>query len=114
MLSDMCVFEYPSNQIRENCLKTMEKKKLEDPSGGELKNDRAKTALQIQRNGALRKAVDSLKKNPAYQGKINEIFWKKNDPKDKDREIRVDGSLAFCQTIDDVSGRFIPPFVGTA
>ena len=75
----MCVLEYPSNQIRESCLKAMKRKKLEDPHGGELKVDRAKTALQIQRNGALRKAMDSLKKNPAYQGKPVEIDWKKNE-----------------------------------
>ena len=74
--------------------------------------DRAKPALQLQRNGALRKALDFLKKASVNQGQTIEIVWLKEDTKDKNREVRVNGALAFCQTLDDMPGIFVSPFNG--
>ena len=104
-LTDMCIVELASNNIRENALKELGKRALQ-----ELKVDRAKTAMQRQRNAALRKAEEMLKKNSTFKNKNIEIVWKKADPKDKAREVLVGGETAFRQTIDDVSGFCVPPF----
>ena len=91
-------------------LNVLGKKGLKDPSGNELKIDRAKTAIQIQRNNHLRKALDILKKDTSCVGKTVEIVWQQEDKKDKSREVWVDKVPAFRQTSDDLSGSFLPPF----
>ena len=110
ILTDICLAEFSSNSIRESALNVLGKKGLKDPSGNELKIDRAKTAIQIQRNNHLRKALDILKKDTSCAGKTVEIIWQQEDKKDKSREVWVDKVPAFRQTSDDLSGSFLPPF----
>ena len=110
VLTDICLAEFSSNSIRETALNVLGKKGLKDPSGNELKIDRAKTAIQIQRNNHLRKALDILKKDTSCVGKTVEIIWQQEDKKDKSREVWVDKVPAFRQTSDDLSGSFLPPF----
>ena len=69
--------------------------------------DRAKTQIQLNRNGALRKAVDVLKKEVGGDTKV-EIVWRKIGS--RDREVTVNGDQAFRQTIDDSQGVFLAGF----
>ena len=73
------------------------------------KADRAKSQTQLKRNSALRDACSKLKNDSQNKGKSVEIVWKKDDNKDKSREILVGDQVTFRQNIDDVSGSFLPP-----
>ena len=72
----MWIVEFPSNEDREYALRELNKKSCKDTSGADLKIDRAKTKLQLQRNTFLREAVDILKKDKQNAGKKIEIIWK--------------------------------------
>ena len=61
----------------------------------------------MNRNAALRKASDALKKKVPEGTKI-EIVWKKTGS--KDREVEVAGTPAFRQTIDDQVGTFLSSY----
>ena len=79
---------------------------VQDPHGNVLKIDRAKSAGQLQRNSALTRASDSLKK--ANSTKEVKIIWQKDDRNDKGREVIVGNEIVFHQEIDDRS--FVTPF----
>ena len=62
--TDMCIVELSSNSMREDALKKIvQKGPLKDQGNHELKVDRAKTTLQIQRDSALIRVSDLLKKH---------------------------------------------------
>ena len=85
--------------------------KSKDTLHGTLHADRAKTQSQLKRNTALRDAMAKLKADPrGAKNKKVEILWKKTDPKDKNREVVIDGICAFRQGVDDISGSFLSPF----
>ena len=110
-LIDMCIAELPSNAAREAAVRSLSDYAVQDLNGHVLKIDRAKTAGQIQRDSALMRASDSLKKgNPNKEVKI---IWQKDDRNDKGREETVGNDVAFRQEIDDVLGSFVSPFSGT-
>ena len=69
--------------------------------------DRAKIFAQLNRNNALRKASDALKKEIPKDGEVS-IVWKKTGS--KDREVEVNGVPAFRQTISDSIGNFLSAF----
>ena len=106
-LSGVCIVEFQSRSIREDVLSKLQDSKSDSKKNLEIA--RAKTSSQLERNSALRKAEEILKKE-APTKKI-EIIWKKPDSKDKTREVNVDGIPAFRQNISDSSGCFLSPFV---
>ena len=108
-LTDMCVVAVNSNNVRENFLKEYEKKSGQNNNSGytDLKVDRAKSAAQLSRNNALRKASDILKKEAPSNSEVKN-GWKKTGS--KDREVEVNGNPVFRQTISDSSGIFLAPF----
>ena len=110
VVTDMLVIEFSSRETREKFLADISKKNLRSSGGNELKFDRAKTTFQLQRNAALRNAMANLKSNPQHAGKTIEIVWQNADRKIKDREVRVGDVPAFRQTINDITGVFVPPF----
>ena len=110
-LTNMCTVELASNTAREAALRTLSEYDVQDPNGNVLKIDRAKSAGQLQRNSALTRASDSLKK--ANSTKEVKIIWQKDDRNDKGREVTVGNDVAFRQEIDDVLGSFVSPFSGT-
>ena len=93
---------------REQFLKDYEKSpdKVKGLTKSTLKIDRAKTFAQLNRNNALRKVSDLLKKEKADS--VVDIVWKKTGS--KNREVTIDGYPAFCRTPEDSSGSFFPPF----
>ena len=107
-MSPICVAEFPTRETRENILKTLAGKTLV----GDLKFDRAKTAMQLKRNSALRQACDLLKKDVRCSGKSVEIIWQMEDKKDRSREITVDHYPVFRQNFSDLSGQFLGEFTG--
>ena len=110
-LSDMCVMEFVSNAEREQVLKKFDKRdKSQDQVVGKLEVDRAKSQLQLKRNAALRDVEKTLKNDPRTKGKSIAIVWKKTDPKDKNREVTVDGKSVFKQTNEDMTGNFLHAF----
>ena len=107
-LTDMCIVTLNSNNHREDALKQAERNPAALKTGtSELKVDRAKPQAQLQRNNALRKASDILKKSVETSSKV-EIVWKKEGS--KDREIHVNGAAAFRQASDEAQGVFLQPF----
>ena len=106
----MCIVAFPSNSIREVVLKKVENEIFKDPSGNELKIDRAKTEFQRSRNAVLRHVVDVLKKDARCKAEDVKIEWRMSDVKNKDREVQVAGVTAFRQLIDDSSGCFLGSF----
>ena len=110
VMTDMCVVEFASNQIREQILKHLSGKPFQDQKNGKLTIDRAKTAGQLVRNSYLRKVSDVLKKEPTCKDKPIEIVWQQDDRKDKSRTVTVNGQIAFRQNLDDVQGTFLAPF----
>ena len=106
----MCIIECNSHSDREQILKDLNKKSRKDKTSADLNIDRAKTKLQLQRNSSLRKAADILKKDKELTGKKIEIIWKKSDAGNKDREVKVNDQVAFCQKISDLKGSFVSPF----
>ena len=96
--------------MREEALKKLleDKSKMDIGSSGELQVGRAKTSTQLKRNSSLTKASDLLKKDNRCQGKNVEICWKVEGS--KERQVQVDGHVAFQQTLTDLAGRFLPPF----
>ena len=109
-LTDMCLVQFGSNATRETVLGKLQAQKVHDKDTNELKFDRAKTLLQISRNTALRQAADNFKKDPKWSKATVEIIWQKDDKKDKTREVRIDGEIAFNQKFEDSSGTYVPPF----
>ena len=110
VLNDMCIVALPSNSIRESVLKKVENETFKDPSGNELKIDRAKTEFQRSRNAVLRRVMDVLKKDARCKAEDVKIEWRMPDVKNKDREVQVAGVIAFRQLIDDSSGCFLGSF----
>ena len=105
-MTNQCVVYIDSDSQREEFLNELETK-------GDLlkkvKVDRAKTAFQMGRNGALVDAERVLKKN--FPGKKVEIVWmNKQDKKDKSRSVNVDGVPAFKQVVDESHGVFSSDF----
>ena len=109
-LTDMCIIECNSHSDREQILKDLNKKSRKDKTSADLNIDRAKTKLQLQRNSSLRKAADILKKDKELTGKKIEIIWKKSESGNKDREVKVNDQVTFCQKISDLKGSFVSPF----
>jgi len=110
IMTDMCVVEFPSYQIRERVLKELAGKPFQDQKNGQLTIDRAKTAGQLARNNHLRKVSDALKKEPTCKDKPVVIVWQQDDKKDKSRTVTVGGEVAYRQNLDDVEGHFVSPF----
>ena len=65
---------------------------------------RAKTSTQLQRNVALVKICETLKKDPRYKNQKDEMCWQKNDAKGKDRSVDIDGKPIFIQKKTDLIG----------
>ena len=107
-LSDMCVVTLPSNSCRESTLRSIEKKTgdFKGPAPNDLKFDRAKTLSQLNRNNALRKASDALKK--VVDASSVEILWRKEGS--KHREVLINNQSVFRQEIDDILGQFLNPY----
>ena len=77
-------------------------------SDGVLKCDRAKTAMQLKRDGSLVRACELFKKDIRCRAKKIEICWKKEGI--KDRAVEIDGQPAFMQNSTDLSGSFAAQF----
>ena len=109
VISEICIVELSNRQTREAALKklTEDNSKL-DTGDGSLTVARAKTSMQLKRNGCLTKAADLLKKDSRNKNKTVEICWKMDDA--KSRQVQVDGQIAFQQLASDLVGRFMAPF----
>jgi hypothetical protein len=66
---------------------------------------RARTDLQSLRNNSVRKAEELIKASPYAHDKVVEIKWTQ-----KDREVTVNGSVAFSQARLELGGSFRAPF----
>ena len=63
----------------------------------------------MQRNWAVNAAADLIKKDPSGQGKTIKIEWMVDNNRGQ-REVHVDGIIAFQQLVSDQSGSFKGPF----
>ena len=70
----------------------------------------ARTETQRERNTALKKAAELIKKSPESKDKNVEIVWKVQDS--KTRQVKVNDIVAFTQLKDDRKGSFEAPYVG--
>ena len=84
---------------------------MKDTKNAKIGMKRAKTALQLTRNGALHKANDALKKSPLGKDKECKIEFKMDNDQ-KSRSVTVGGQTAFLQLPGDMTGNFVAPFQG--
>jgi len=109
VVSGMSVVELSSRQAREEALKALTNDSSKLGNGpGTVQVGRAKTSMQLKRNGCLTKAADVLKKCNQNKGKSIQICWKVEGS--KDRQVQLDGQVAFQQSSTDLAGRFTAPF----
>ena len=102
--------EFSSRIERKSCLTKFNEENSRLKTDGALTCGRAKTSVQLKRNGALIHACESLKKDARCKNKKVEICWKKDDPKDKDRSVDVEGQPVFLQKSTNLSGLFVSQF----
>ena len=108
-MSALSVVELISNSVREASLKKLpEGNSILKGDFGEIKVNRAKTAMQLKRNGALQRACDLIKKDRRAQGKSVTIEWKIENS--KDRGVKMDGQTIFLQKVTELTGQFLAPF----
>ena len=109
------IVELSCRSVREATLAKIGSSKMADGKQGDCEIQRAKTSLQLKRNGAVTKASDKLKQDPRNNGKTVKIAWKIDDPKErgvesKTRGVEVNGVLVFLQSPTDSIGMFGAPF----
>ena len=66
--------------------------------------------MQLKYNTALMTTCEILKKGLRCKNKKIEIWWMKENAKDKDRSVDVDGVPVFLQKRSDLSGSFDSQF----
>ena len=76
--------------------------------GGAIRVDYAKTAKQLTRNWAMKKANDFIKADGRSSGSDIVINWKIEGS--KDRSVTVNGFVAFLQEKQDSIGSFSEDF----
>ena len=109
VMSAITIVELASRSVRELALKRFSEANSQLTDGaGVVKADRAKTALQMKRNDALRKALLLIQKDARAQGKSPEIEWKLEGT--KDRAVKMGGQTVFLQTSSDHCGHFVAPY----
>ena len=109
-ISPNALVEFRSRFVREACLTKLNATNSNLMTDGILICNRAKMAVQLKRNGSLVRALEILKKDARYKGKKIDICWKKEDVKDKNRAVDVDGTPAFEQNVSDLIGSFSSHF----
>ena len=87
----------PSRDIREIVFKKVSAESgeffLKNSAGEKVNVGRAKTEWQCKRNAALRRAEESLKKDPKASGLP--VVLEFSLEKDKSRSVKVEGKIAF-------------------
>lgn len=110
VLSNMCIVELPSKQIRDDILQQIKTKKLLFKDGqANIDFGFAKTKKQIRRNTCMRNAEKMLKADPLSKDKSFKIEWMIGSDKSK-RQILVADEVAFKQDSGEVTGRVLAPF----
>jgi hypothetical protein len=109
VISPNCVVEFSSRAIRETVLEKLGKENSPMTAAANLSCNRAKTSIQLKRNGSLKKAAELLKKDARCKSKSVNIAWKQDDGT-KDRSVEVDGKSIFKQQISDLAGSFESQF----
>ena len=107
-ISNMTIVEFATNALREQVLKKTSETHIEDAQGHVITVARAKTAAQLHRNGAMRRALKMIKSHAAARGREPQINWKVENS--KDRTIEVDNTIVFSQSPNDIGGIFRGPF----
>ena len=108
-MSAISVIEMSSRSVRETALKkiTEDNSILESAGIGDIACARAKTSMQLKRNGSLQKVQERLKNEVRCAGKSIEICWKTEGS--KDRGVKVDGRMVFLQNPKEITGSFLAP-----
>ena len=103
------------NRSRKTIPKQIEKDKyvVAEDDENNISVNRAKTACQLKRNAALKKAKEALEKKNLGQSVT--VEWQMKDPSVpgrfiKDRCVKVAAAVAFLQTKADVVGTFVMPY----
>ena len=109
VMSPVSVVELPSRALRETSLKKLEGHSiLTSANVGSVSVARAKTSVQLKRNGALQQACEKLKKDSRCKDKSVEIVWQMEGK--KDRGVKVGDQIAFLQISTDLTGKYNVPF----
>jgi len=104
------IVEVASRNVREEILKKLKEttSTRKDAAGGNISVGRAKTSLQLKRNGALKQAMKLVKQDARAEGKSVEICWLTEGS--KDRTVKIGDQVVFRQTSTDIAGEFVAPF----
>jgi len=109
-LSRHFVVEVASRSIREEIPEKIKQANStnKDCAGGNISVGRAKTSLQLKRNGALKQALKLIKQDSRASGKSAEICWLIEGS--KDRTVKLGDQVVFRQKPTDIGGEFAAPF----
>jgi len=104
------IVEVASRNVREEILKKLKEttSTRKDAAGGNIAVGRAKTSLQLKRNGALKQAMKLVKQDARAKDKSVEICWLTEGS--KDRTVKIGDQVVFRQTSTDIGGEFVAPF----
>ena len=96
--------------MREDILKKLREttSTRKDAVGSNISVGRAKTSLQLKRNGALKQALKLVKQDARAEGKSVEICWLTE--RSKDRTVKIGDQVVSRQISTDVGGEFLAPF----
>ena len=95
--------EFANNSDRELAFRLLKDKQLKDGTGRIIECKRALTSMQRDRNTALVKAADLMKKSPHAGSNPVKLDW-------QNRCVKVSDQPVFIQERDDVTGTFVSPF----
>lgn len=106
--SAVTIVEFYSRADRDEVLKWCKAQGNPKMLGGTIRADYAKTAKQLTRNWAMKKANDLIKADGRSSGPDIVINWKIEGS--KDRSVTVNGFVAFLQEKQDSIGTFSVDF----
>ena len=108
VITSNVIVEFSSRSVRESVLAKLAKEDSPMKSAGKITCSRAKTSVQLKRNGSLKQVCNVLKKDCRCKDKTVTIIWQIEGS--KDRSVEVDGHPIFHQKLSDLTGTFDSQF----
>ena len=97
VITSNVIVEFSSRYVRESVLVKLAKEDSPMKSAGKITCSRAKTSVQLKRDGSLKQVCNVLKKDSRCKDKTVTIIWQIEGS--KDRSVEVDGHPIFYQKL---------------
>ena len=108
VITSNVIMEFSFRSVSESVLAKLAKEDSPMKSAGKITCSRAKTSVQLKRNGSLKQVCNVLKKDSRCKDKTVTIIWQIEGS--NDRSVEVDGHPIFHQKLSDLTGIFDSQF----